>query len=422
MNDEPPTRMVTYTARLYPTATQRAILARWFGSSRWVWNHALERRSKAYRRRAEHVTGTDVSRAITRLKQTRRYAWLADVPSTVLTQKLRDQDQAFSNFFAGRARYPRFRRRANAQAVRLQLDQRQDRRRERWRAGAIDVPGLGELRYRGGRHPHAYPKMVTLRQAADGSYHASFMVEREIQQRPKPQRDAVGIDVGLKDLAVLSSGEVIANPRHVRRAEQRRRGAQRSLLRKRKGSNRWHRQRRHLARQHARVRNARNDHLHKLTRRLVDEHQVIAVESLGVRGLARTSLASSVQDAAWGELLRQLRYKADWAGRTFVAVDRSAPTTQLCSDCGVQTGPNGREALGVRQWCCDACGAVHDRDKNAAINIRELGIAQLLPTGSGQVRRVEAGGCSRGDGAAVPAGEARTRQAEPARTDRAGET
>ncbi|MEF8834258.1 MAG: transposase [Halofilum sp. (in: g-proteobacteria)] len=421
MSDDSPTRMVTYTARLYPTAAQRAILVRWFGAARWIWNHALERRSKACRRRGERVSGSDVSRAITALKQTTRYGWLGEVPSTVLVQKLRDRDWAFRNFFEGRARYPRFRRRANGQAVRLQLDQRQVRRRQRWEAGAIAVPGLGELRFRAGRHPQAFPKMTTIRQAADGSYHASFTVEREITPRAAPVRDAVGVGVGLKDRAVLSSGDAVTNPRHVRRAEPRRRRAQRALSRKQNGSNRWHAQRRRLARANARVCNRRNDHLHKLTRLIVDENQVIAVEDLGVRALARTSLASSVHDAAWGELLRQLRYKADWAGRTFVAVDRYAPTTQVCSGCGAQTGPSGRDGLNVRQWRCDACGAHHDRDENAAINIRELGMAQLLPAGSGEVRRVEAGGCSRGDAAAVPAGEARARQADSARTDRADE-
>ncbi len=421
MSTDSGTRMVSYTVRLYPSAGQRRELARWFGVARWVWNHALERRSKAYRRRGERMTGTDVSRAITALKKTRRYRWLAEVPGTVLVQKLRDQDRAFTNFFAGRARYPRFRKRANAQSVRLQLDQRQIARRRRWEGGAIDVPGLGQLRFRAGRHPHAYPKMVTIRQAADGSYHATFMVECTIAPRPEPVREAVGVDLGLKDLAVLSTGETVTNPRHVRQAERRRWRAQRALSRKQQGSNRWHAQRRRLARAHARVRNARTDHLHKLTRRLIDENQVIAVEDLDVKALARTSLARSVHDAAWRELVRQLTYKADWAGRTVVTVDRFAPTTQTCSACAAQTGPSGAVELGVRQWRCDACGAVHDRDYNAAINIRELGMAQLLPAGSGDVRRVEAGDCSRGDVPAVPAGEARTRQAASARMVRDGE-
>lgn len=412
MSDETPTRMVTYTARLYPTAGQRQQLQRWFGVARWTWNHALDRRIKAYRRRGENLSGMDVSKAITQLKKTRRYSWLADVPRSAINNKLWDQDHAFANFFAGRKRFPRFRKRANAQAVRLQLYRNVASRRRRWEAGTIDVPGLGEVQFRAGRHPHAYPKTITIRQDADGSYHATFMVECEIRPRPEPQREKVGIDVGLKDLVVLSSGEAITNPRHVREAERRLRRMQRCLARRRKGSRRWHRQRRRLARQHARVRNARKDYLHKLTRRLIDENQVIAVESLDVCAIKRTSLAKSVHDVAWGELLRQLRYKADWAGRTFVAVDCYAPTTQLCSRCGAQTGPKGRDELGVRQWCCAACGAEHDRDTNAAINIRELGMAQLLPTGSGDVMRVEAGGCSRGEATAVPADEARTQQAD----------
>lgn len=421
MSDASSQRMVTYTARLYPNAAQRARLARWFGASRWCWNYALERRSKAYRRRGERVTWTDISRALTHLKSTRRYGWLAEIPATVIVQKLRDQDRAFKNFFEGRARYPRFRKRSNAQSVRLQLRQHHMARRRRWEAGAIDVPGLGEVRFRAGRHPAAYPKMITIRQAADGSYHATYMVECAITPRPAPVRDGVGVDVGLKALAVLSSGEVITNPRHVRQAEQRRRRAQRALARKRKGSRRWHAQRRRLARNHVRVRNARNDYLHKLTRRLIDENQVIAVEDLCVKSLARTAQAAGVHDAAWGELVRQLHYKAEWAGRTVVTVDRYAPTTQLCAACGAQTGPRGVSQLSVRQWRCKACGAMHNRDHNAAINILELGMAQLLPAGSGKVMRVEVGGYSRDDAPAVPTSEARTRQSSTDRMDRSGE-
>lgn len=157
---------------------------------------------------------------------------------------------------------------------------------------------------------------------------------------------------------------------------------------------RWHQQRRRLARQHARVRDTRADTLHKLTRRLVDENQALCVESLNVRGLARSKLALSVHDAAWGELLRQLRYKAQLAGRTVVAVDQWTATTRRCSACGHKPAKFG---LDVRYWRCAECWAEHDRDVNAAINIRELGMARFLPEGNpgrathtpGDVMRVE---------------------------------
>lgn len=420
MNEGTATIPRSYRIRVYPTTAQRTQLARWFGAARWTWNHALERRSKAYRRRGETVSGTDVSRAITALKRTRRYGWLAEIPSSVVVQKLRDQDRAFANFFAGRARYPRFRRRANAQSVRLQLDQREVARRRRWEAGAVEIPGLGPLKYRGGRHPQQYPKMATVRRDAAGRYFVTVMVE-ETPAPPPEAEHTVGIDLGLKELAVLSSGDAIANPRHLKRRQRRLKREQRKLSRRQKGSGRWHTQRRRVARLYGRVSDTRDDHLHKVTRRLVDENQVLCVESLNVGGLARSPLAGSVQDAAWGELLRQLAYKAQWAGRTVVTVDRYAATTQACSRCGARTGPSGSKGLGVRHWRCSACGAVHDRDHNAAVNIRNLGVAQLLPAGSGEVTRVESGGCSCGLAAAVPDAEARTRQAEFARIKRAGD-
>ena len=377
----------SYRIRVYPNADQRAMLNRWFGTARWAWNHALERRNKAYRRRGESVTGTDASRAITALKKTRRYAWLSAVPSGVIVQKLRDQDRAFTNFFAGRAKYPRVRKRMAAQSVRVQIDQRQNRVIARWSGGEVFVPGLGAMRWRNAAHPEQAPKMVTIRRDAAGRYFVTVMVEEPPAARPAAKNESVGIDLGLKSLAVLSTGEVIRNPRHLRSKERRLRRRQRALSRKRRGSGRWHRARRQVAHLHAQVADTRRDHLHKLTRRLVDENQVLAVEDLSVKGLARTRLAKSVNDAGWGEFRRQLDYKAQWAGRELVVIDRFAPSTRQCSGCG---HVRGAVPLNVRQWQCSECGAEHDRDINAAKNIERLALDQL-PGGTGEVKRVESG-------------------------------
>lgn len=216
------------------------------------------------------------------------------------------------------------------------------------------------------------------------------MVEEPAPARPAPVRVAIGLDLGLKDLVVTSAGEHVPNPRHLRRRLRRLRREQRALARKRKGSGRWHAQRRRDARAYARVRDARAEALHQLTRRFVDENQVLAVEALSVRGLARSALAGPIADAAWGELLRQLTYKAAWAGREVVTIDRFEPTTRRCSGCSALTGPRGQAGLHIRRWRCPECGADHDRDANAAVNIERAGIARL-PGGTGDVRRVEAG-------------------------------
>ena len=390
----------SYKFRFYPTAAQQAALRRWFGAARWVWNHCLEYRSKAYRRRGERVTGTDYSRLLTRIKDTPGHAWLREVPATVLTQKLRDQDQAFSNFFAGRARYPRFRsRRRHAQSVRLQIDQRrvgnyvylnQKAPEQCW----LKVPGLGRVKLRWSRVPGGLPKMVTVSRDAAGRWWVSFMVREAVEPLAESTR-AVGLDRGLKDLVVgadHAGREVlrVAHPKPLARASAKLRRAQRALSRRRRGSGRWHAQRRRVARLHACVQDRRTDFLHKLSTRLVRENQALAVEDLHVQGMLKNHrLAGSIADAAWSELVRQLDYKCRWYGRDLHPVDRWFPSSKTCGSCGHVLDELRLER---RRWQCPACGAMHDRDVNAARNILVEGMG--LPRGTGEVTHVERGDCS----------------------------
>lgn len=354
----------SYQFRFYPTAVQIALLAQFFGAARWVWNAALAWRSHWYKALGESVTGVDFSRELTWLKKLDSLAWLAAVPATVLAQVLRDQDRAFANFFAKRARYPRFKRRTEAASIRFQLDQRAVM--NVYRAGAfLKLPGLGVLDVIWSRIPGGVPKMVTVRRDACGHYFVSFMVEEAIKQA-EPSTKSVGIDVGLKDVIVTSDGRKSGNPRHLRRYQRRLKRAQRRLSRKRKGSNRWQRQKRRVARIHARISDARQDFLHKQTTQLVREHGAIAIEDLNVKGLARTRLAKSMHDAALGELRRQLDYKCRWHGRVLLVADRFAPTSKTCSRCGAV---QAEMPLQIRDWTCPDCGVVHDRDVNAAMNV-----------------------------------------------------
>lgn len=354
----------SYQFRFYPTAEQVALLARSFGAARWVWNASLAWRSTAYKLDGERVTGVDFSRELTWLKKLEPLAWLREIPSTVLTCVLRDQDRAFANFFAKRARYPRFKRRSHAASIRFQLDQRVVM--NNYRAGELlKLPGLSTLDVRWSRIPGGVPKMVTVRRDAAGRYFVAFMVEETIEQAT-PNTLSVGIDVGLKDVIVTSAGQKSGNPRYLRRYQRYLKKAQRRLSRKRKGSHRWHKQRQRVARIHARVSAARLDFLHKQTTALVRSHGAIAIEDLNVKGLARTRLAKSMNDAALGELRRQFEYKCQWHGRVLLVADRFAPTSKTCSSCGtVQT----EMPLRIRDWICPVCGAVHDRDVNAAMNV-----------------------------------------------------
>ena len=249
-----------YQFRLVPTPAQAAQLATYFGATRWVWNAALAWRSTAYRQDGESVTGVDFSRELSWLKQLEPYPWWRAVPATVLTQALRDQDRAYANFFAKRARYPRFKKRWPAAAIRFQLDQRVVA--NAYRAGEfLRLPGLGALNLRWSRVPGGIPKRVTVQRDADGRYFVAFMVEEALAPAP-PNAGDVGVDVGLKDLVITRDGRKSGNPRPLRRYQRRLKMAQRRLSRQQQGSPRWQRQRQRVARLHRRVSDARRDFLH----------------------------------------------------------------------------------------------------------------------------------------------------------------
>lgn len=354
---------VAYKLRIYPNAEQRKHLAREFGCARWAWNVCLAWRSDAYKR-GEKVTAVDFSRELTQIKKLEPYAWLNEVSSVTLVQKLRDQDRAFVNFFAKRAKYPRFKRRAHTQSVRYQIDQRIAL--SLYRAGELlKLPKLGALKVVWSKIPVGVPKMVTVTMDAAGRYFASFSVEQHIEAWPQ-KTNAVGLDFGVKDVVVTSDGWKSGNPRHLRKLLRRLKHAGRIMSRRKKGSNRWHVQRLIVARIHGSIADARRDWLHKLSTRIVRDHGFIAIEDLHVKGMmANRCLARAIGDVGMSELRRQLEYKSAWHGRVIEAVNRFAPTSKTCSACGLV---QASMPLSVREWVCE-CGAFHDRDINAARNI-----------------------------------------------------
>jgi len=206
--------------------------------------------------------------------------------------------------------------------------------------------------------------MATVSRDPAGRYFVSFSVEEIVQPLPVTDK-SVGVDMGLIDVAVTSDGDKVAAPRHLRQAEKRLKRATRIMQRRKQGSGRWEKQRQRVARLHARVADSRADFLHKLSRRLIDENQVIAIEDLNVRGMQRGRLSKSIGDAGLSELRRQLTYKAVWYGRELLVIDRFAPTSKVCSACGC----TAELSLSDREWTCQECGLSHDRDVNAAINI-----------------------------------------------------
>jgi putative transposase len=363
--------LVRYRYRIEPTPGQRQALARAFGCARVVYNDALAERQRAYHA-GERLSDTEVQRrVITLAKSTPERAWLTEVSSVVLVQACQDARRAYRNWFdslSGKRKgrgigRPRFRTKHGRQSIRL------TRNGFALHGHRLYIAKVGEVRVRWSRELPSVPSSVTIIRDPDGHYCASFVVQRDPTPLPPVQR-AVGIDLGLAFLATIAASdgtvERVANPRWLRAGERRLARAQRELSRKQKGSANRAKARRRVAAAHRKVRDRRADHHHKLALRLIRENQAVAVEDLAMAGLARTRLAKSVYDAGWGMLVRVLGEKAVRYGRTVVKVGRFQPTSQMCSGCRVKDGP---KPLSTRAWSCAVCGAVHDRDANAARNI-----------------------------------------------------
>ncbi len=376
-----------YNVRLYPTPGQRAALARAFGCARVVFNDGLRARQHAHEQGLPYLSDGELSkRIITEAKKTPERAWLGEVSAVVLQQALADLSTAYRNFFnsiTGKRKGPgiappRFRsKRDNRQAIRFT----RNARFAVTAGGRLRLPKIGDVPVRWSRDLPAEPSSVTVVKDAAGRYFASFVVEAGTEPLPETAAE-VGIDLGLTHFAVLSDGRKIDNPRFLRRAERRLRKAQQALFRKAKGSNNRAKAVARVARAHARVADARRDFAHKLSTAIIRENQAVVVEDLAVKGLARTKLAKSVHDAGWSAFVNMLEYKAARYGRTLVKADRWFPSSKLCSACGAVAGSM---PLNVRSWACP-CGAVHDRDVNAAKNILAAGRAERLNACGGTVR------------------------------------
>ncbi|NGO73097.1 RNA-guided endonuclease TnpB family protein [Streptomyces boncukensis] len=359
-----------YNYRAYPVASQRRALARAFGCARVVWNDCLRDRKEAHAAGLPYMKSAELSRLrITQAKHTEERAWLADVSAVVLQQSLRDLDTAYKNFFdsvkgkrqgrkTGPPRYKskkdtRQSIRLNTNAFSLQGD------------GTVYVAKVGNLNVTWSRRLPAAPTSLTVTKDSSGRYVLSFVVDTEPDILPEVEAES-GIDLGLSAFAVLSDGRKIDSPRFLRRAEKKLERLQREHSRKAKGSKNRAKARIKVARQHAKVADRRRDWHHKASTQIIRDNQAVYVEDLAVSGLGRTRLAKSVHDAGWSAFTAMLEYKAVKHGRTFAKVDRTFPSSQVCSVCGFRDGP---KPLHVRAWTCGECATVHDRDHNAARNV-----------------------------------------------------
>ena len=355
--------------RFYPTSEQVELLTQTFGCVRFVYNSILRWRTDAFYDNKEKVTYTKASARLTIMKESTELSWLNDVSSVPLQQALRHQQSAFAHFFAGRAKYPTFKSKHHRQSATFMNTAFKYRDGKLYMAKNKDP-----LAIRWSRGLPSTPSSVTISKDVSGRYFVSCLCEFESKPLPVSAK-TVGIDIGLKDLFVTDTGLKTGNPRHTVKYAKRLALLQRRLSKKKKGSSNRAKAKLKVAKLHAKIADCRIDNLHKLSRRLINENQVVCVESLKVKNMIRNpKLSRAIADASWGEFTRQLEYKADWYGRTLVAIDRFFPSSKRCNSCGYTLS---KLALNTRSWVCPECNTEHDRDINAAKNIKAAGLAVL---------------------------------------------
>jgi putative transposase len=360
--------------RLYPTAEQEQALALQFGHARFVWNWALALRKSAYKETGKGIGQCELKRRATALKYQAETEWLKEAHSQVLQAKIDDLERAYRNFFAKRAKFPRFKSKRDAQSIRYP-------QRFKFHENFTYLPKLGWVKTKFHRPLEGVPKNITVSKTKTGKYFVS--VQCKVGLADSPVRGGeIGIDLGIKSFLATSEGWKRDNPRHLQKAEKQVRRLQRQVSRRIKGSAGRERARILFARQHEKVANQRMDFLHKLSTRLVGHYGLIGMEDLNVRGMVKNRrLAKAIATTGWGTFRLMLEYKSKWYGSCVHKVDRFFPSSKTCSNCGYVLP---ELPLSVRQWQCSVCGAIHDRDINSAINI-------LIETRAG-VARSNAGG------------------------------
>ncbi len=362
-----------YKYRIYPNKEQKIQIAKTFGCCRFVYNQTLAYHKDAYENEKKSVSKTDCNNYCNR-ELKKEYEWLKDVDKFALTNAIYNMDAAYRKFFKEHAGYPKFKsKRDNHKSYTTNYTNENivvdfEKRR-------VKLPKLKMVKAKQPREFEGQIKSATISQMPSGKYFVSILVEEEQVELPKVEK-SIGIDLGIKDLVITSDGEKIDNLKLIKKYENKLVRQQRKLAHKQKGSKNREKQRIKVAKIYEKIANTRNDYLHKISHKLINENQVIVSEDLSVSKMVKNSnLAKPISDCGWSELTRQLQYKADWYGRTYVKIGRFVPSSQICHVCGYKNEET--KDLSVRKWTCPQCRTEHDRDINAAINIQNEGLKQI---------------------------------------------
>jgi len=358
----------SFKYRIYPTKEQEVLLAKHFGAKRFVWNYFLDQRKKAYLENDKTLNYYDNAGSLTKLKKEDDYTWIKEVNSQSVQASLRDLEVAYTRFFSKQGKFPRFKSKRDRQSFRIPQS-------TVYENGKLEIPKFKTpIKVKEDRPISGEILFSTISKSPSGKYYVSITCETEHIPYQK-NKNSVGIDLGIKDLAVCSDGKIYPNIKNTKKYSKQLSYEQRQLSKKQKGSNSRNRQRIKVAKVHEKIGNGRNNHIHNITTQIVRENQTICVEDLSVLNMMKNhKLAKSISDCSWSEFLRQLKYKSEWNERNLITIDKFFPSSKTCNKCKFV---NQDLTLEDREWICPSCGSKLNRDKNASENILEQGLSRL---------------------------------------------